>query len=191
MKLIPALQYEKIRQDSESWNKIICHKEGRFYHIYEWSAWLVKKFLCTEEFQKQRGDNNILSAFRYQGKDVEYVMIGFPLESLSKYIHTYADVKKMENDDLTITIDMPLEGNETEESLRADFEEWKQSCLLKEKKAKSNREISNSPGGAATMARSGMFQILSTVLSYPVERSTPAENLEFISKLKQQLASLL
>ena len=42
MKITPALAYEKLRQDAQSQNKIILHKDGKFYHVYEWSAWLLK-----------------------------------------------------------------------------------------------------------------------------------------------------
>lgn len=42
MKITPALEYEKLRQDADSQNKIILHKDGKFYHVYEWSAWLLK-----------------------------------------------------------------------------------------------------------------------------------------------------
>ena len=43
MKITPALEYEKIRQDAESWNKVILHREGKFYRAYEWSAWYTLK----------------------------------------------------------------------------------------------------------------------------------------------------
>ena len=86
MLIVPALEYEKQRQDHTSWNKVILHREGKFYRVHEWSLWLVKKFVCTEEFQKQRGDDKMLSAKRYVGKKTgEYAMSGFPIESLSKY----------------------------------------------------------------------------------------------------------
>ena len=39
------------------------HKDGKFFHAYEWSAWLIKAFVCTEGFQKERGDSKMLSAF--------------------------------------------------------------------------------------------------------------------------------
>ena len=52
MLIVPALEYEKQRQDHTSWNKVILHREGKFYRVYEWSLWLVKTIVCTEEFQK-------------------------------------------------------------------------------------------------------------------------------------------
>jgi hypothetical protein len=191
MKLIPALEYEKLRQDKESWNKIIVHREGKFYHIYEWSAWLVKTVACTEDFQRQRGDTKMLAANRYNGKDYEYVMIGFPLESLSKYVPEYINLETMEGGDLAITVDIPLNGDETIETMQNAFEQWKRQCPLLEKKAKGNKDITSGSSQASQLVRSGIFNILSEVLSYPVERMTPAENIDFISNIKQKVAALL
>jgi len=36
-----------------------------------------------------------------------------------------------------------------------------------------------------------VFGIVAEVLSYPVEQKTPAENIEFISQMKQRIVSLL
>ena len=38
MRINDALENEKNRQESESWNKIYLHKDGKFFHAYEWSA---------------------------------------------------------------------------------------------------------------------------------------------------------
>ena len=86
MKITPALAYEKLRQDAQSQNKIILHKDGKFYHVYEWSAWLLKTLVCTEELQRERGDAKMLQVNRFVTKSGEYVLAGFPLESVSKYI---------------------------------------------------------------------------------------------------------
>ena len=109
MQITPALEYEKHRQDVDSWNKIILHKDGTFYHAYEWSAWLIKTIVCTEKFQKDRGDEKVLSAPCYKTKNNEYILIGFPVESLSKFIPEYVNVREMEGGDaLEIEIDLHL-----------------------------------------------------------------------------------
>lgn len=191
MKLSAALEYEKVREDSSNWNKIVLHKDGKFYHVYEWSAWLLKIFVCTEDLQKERGDKTILSVSRYKTKVEEYAMLGFPVESISKYVPEYESVREMEDGDLELSIKLPLNGDETFEVLQQEFEQWKQQLEFKENKQKSRRDITNSDGQAANFARSGMFQILAGILSYPVESKTPAENIDFISNLKRQVASLL
>ena len=187
MLIVPALEYEKQRQQPADWNKVILHREGKFYRTYEWSLWLIKKFVCTEEFQKQRGDDKMLSAKRYVGKKTgEYAMSGFPVESLSKYIPEYQSVRPMEGgDDLEVTISLPLHGDETYEQLFAQFGEWKQSLGMYEPEDKKGGK------GKDAKPRGGAFAIVSKLLAYPVERKSSSENVEFISELKELAAELL
>lgn len=192
MKLTPALEYEKLRQDAESWNKIFLHKDGKFFRAYEWSAWLIKMFVCTEELQKERGDVKLLAANRYVTKKGEYVSVGFPLESLSKYMPTFGDVdfENINGDYAEFTVDMGDTAGMTYEELLASFEEWKHS--LPEKDTKHNtRTVAGGITQGIKDDRPGMFQILSQVMSYPLESKTPSDNAEFISMLKRQLAALL
>lgn len=189
MLIVPALEYERLRQDESQWNKIILHREGKFYRSYEWSLWLIKTLVCTEELQRERGDDKILSAKRYKGnKTGEYAMSGFPVESLSKFIPEYQAIRPMEGgDDLEIEIALPLKGDETYESLYDSFQQWKDGLDLyvqdDGKKGKGQK-------GAGTQ-RGGLFSIASQLLAYPVEKKSSAENVEFISMLKQQAAELL
>ena len=191
MRITPALAYEKLRQDAESQNKIILHKDGKFYHVYEWSAWLLKTLVCTEELQRERGDAKMLQINRFVTKSGEYVLAGFPLESVSKYIPEYDDLQEMEGGDLSITITLSDDMQQlSTEQLLTMFEEWKQEQPIKEGR-KSTRDIHAGSSQAPTLARSGVFAIISEVLSYPVEQKTPAENIEFISKMKQSIVALL
>lgn len=191
MKLSAALEYEKLREDAASWNKVILHRDGKFYHAYDWSAWLIKQYVCNEEFQQQRGDEKLLQVSRYPSKHGEYAMLGFPLDSISKYIPAYENARKMEeSDDMEITVGIDF-GEADHETLSRMYEEWFATCQLKEKKGKGNAAITHSDGKAPALARSGIFSILVKVLSYPVEAKTPAENIEFISQLRQEVAALL
>ena len=52
MQIIAAIEYDRLRKEPENWNKVILHREGKFYRAYEWSAWLIKTVICTEAFQK-------------------------------------------------------------------------------------------------------------------------------------------
>ena len=191
MKLTPALEFEKLREDAESWNKIFLHKDGKFFRAYEWSAWLIKTLVCSEAFQKERGDVKILAANRYVTKKGEYVSVGFPLESLSKYMPNYEDVDfETIEDYATFTVEMSDEEDVTYEALQAAFMEWKQS--LPEKDTRGGQKASRSTARVDSEgSRVGMFQILSQVMSYPLESKTPSDNAEFIALLKRQLAALL
>ena len=191
MKITPALAYEKLRQDAQSQNKIILHKDGKFYHVYEWSAWLLKTIVCTEDFQRERGDAKMLQVNRFVTKSGEYVLAGFPLESVSKYIPEYDEIQDMEDGDLCISITLSDDMQQlTTDQLQAMFEEWKADQPVKEGR-KSNAQIHKGDKQAAALARSGVFGIIAEVLSYPVEQKSPAENIEFISQLKQRIVALL
>ena len=192
MKLVPALEYEKLRDDANI-NKIILHKDGKFYHIYEWSAWLVKTVVCTEEYQSQRGDAKILAANRYNSENGEYVMAGFPLESVSKYIPQYDTLEEMEGGDLQVSVPLsPEMAMMTFDEMRKAFDEWKAEQPFKEgRNVKSVQQITNGDPRPGVLARSGVFQIMAEVIAYPIEASTPAQNVEFLSKIKQKLIALL
>lgn len=193
MKLTPALEFEKLRQESDSWSKIFLHKDGKFFRAYEWSAWLIKKVVCTEDFQKERGDQKLLAANRYVTKKGEYVSVGFPLESLSKYMPSFEEVdfEKIE-DYAEFDVALPDPESLTYEELQASFEEWKGSLPEKDTRHGNQKPTGRSGAGIDSGdSRVGMFQILSQVLSYPLESKTPSDNAEFIATLKRQLASLL
>ena len=186
MRLVAALEYEKLRDDVTSKNKILLNKDGSFYHIYDWSAWLVCTICCAGE------NAPVPKVFKYTGKDKEYVMLGFPLASLSKYIPQYKSVNSLEGDDLLIEIDLPDGENIDADALQASYEEWRSQVPVSEgKKAKSQKEVTSGNGQTPELGRSGLFHIVSQILSYPVEASTPAQNIEFISKLRQQVAAVL
>lgn len=191
MKLTPALAYEKLRQDAESQNKIILNKDGKWYHVYDWSAWLLKTVACTEEMQKERGDAKPLTVSRYNTKTGDYIIAGFPLESVAKYIPEYEGIQEMEDGDLAVSIKLPDGLRDlTPEQMQSNYDEWKDQQPIKEGRKSVRQVVSGDPKPAA-LARSGVFGIISEVLSYPVEQKTPAENIEFISQMKQRIVALL
>ena len=191
MKLSNALDVEKARTDKDSWNKVYLHRDGKFYHIYDWSAWLVKTIVCTEEFQQERGDAKMLLAQMYNTKNASYVIIGFPIESLSKYIPQYENVTPTEDGDILLEVELPYDYDTTTyEDLEADYQAWRDSCPIKENK-KPNKYDSRNDSNTSFLASSGLFSIVSRILSYPIEKSTPAENIEFISNIKQQIVKML
>lgn len=190
MKLRAALEYEKVRSNDDGLNKIVLHKDGKFYHAYEWSAWLIKMFVCTEEMQKERGDAKLLQVFRYKTKDNEYVMLGFPVEVVGKFIPEYTSCEPIkDSNDIVVYIELPFDGDY--ESMSADFESWKSVCEEKlTKKNLSNNSIKHDTY-SASLARSGLFGIVTEILSYPLEQATSVQNIEFISNLKKMSSALL
>jgi len=192
MKLSTALQWEAQRESPDKWNKVYLNKDGKFWHAYCWSAWLMKVVVCTEERQQARGNEKMLTAVRYQTKNNgEYVIVGFPIDSLGKYVPEYVSMTPVDDGgDVIVEVQMPGDLLLMDyEALKAEYERWYESCPAKEPKQKSDRPVPT----AVQMAqgRNGMFYILSQVLSYPLEQKTPTDNIEFISQLKQQVVSLL
>ena len=88
-------------------------------------------------------------------------------------------------DDLEVEISLPLDGNETYDTMFLAFTEWKQKLDIYEPDEKK--------GGKAKDAkpRGGAFAIVQKLLSYPVEKKSSADNVEFISELKELAAELL
>lgn len=200
MRLIAALEWEKQRPTVADHTKVMLSKEGKFFHVYNKSAWLLKTQMCTEELQRQRGDAKPINASHYVTAKSDYAMIGFPMESLSKFLVGYTQAQTLEGGDIVAEIASPFGPDTTVEQLDAAYGEWVKQLPKKEngQQAAASTKKPERPQGrplnqaeAATLARSGMFGILQQVLSYPVEDTTPQENIAFISHLKQQVAGLL
>ncbi len=191
MKITSILENEKRRETIDDFTKVYLYKEGKFYRAFDQSVFLIKNYICTEEFQTKRGDELLLQTPKFKTKNNEYVIAGFPLESFSKYIPVYQDVQNMEYDNLIVTIDPALFGEDvTVEELQEAFDEWKAACPVKER-AKSRSEVTSGPSQKSALGHSGLFSIVSEILAYPVEASTPAQNIEFISRMKSKLVELL
>lgn len=191
MNLNEKLEKEKVRNSVDDFSKIFLYKEGKFYHAFEVSAFLIKKYVCTEEFQRGRGDKDIIKSERYNGKNGEYVLVGFPVESLSKFVPAYKSMDSLDGNNLVITIDINMFGEDaTGGALNKAFNDWKASCPLHEQAANRNR-ITQGASPQTMLARSGLFSIVSEVLGYPLESGTAEQNIEFIRSMKRKVVSLL
>ena len=173
MQIVAAIEYDRLRQEPGTWNKVILHREGKLYRAYEWSAWLIKTVVCTEAFQKERGDTKPLSCHRQKNKSGEFAMLGFPVESISKFIPTHQNIEPLQDspDDICIEVDIPLQGDETYDQLRHRFESWRGT--LPEPASKNNK--------AAARLRERRAHFRSSQISSPIRSS--ARRLTRISSL--------
>ena len=110
-----------------------------------------------------------------------YCYIGFPIKSLQKFVPDYK-FNPVDDEYITLTINLPLEDVQFED-VQKEFTTWKDELKLTEKYKKQEQP------DIVIQPRSISF-IMSQVLSYPLEKKTPIENIEFISMLKQQLSAL-
>lgn len=198
-KLSEVFNIERDRQDKDKWNKIHLFKMGDFYRAYEWSAWLICVITYTDEARMKTKDRKPLKKTRIAiaNSDDTYCFVGFPIKSVEKFIperenfETEADKHVI----ITITMPTPADGSEvTYERLKTAFTTWKDAIEIKERdteeKSTTKKETVNSTSfnQQTTIGGNG---IISQILAYPLDQRTSIENIEFISSLKRQVASIL
>lgn len=203
-KLADILPIEHDRHEPEKWNVIHLFKTGTFYSAYEWSAWLTAVISFNDEVRMQTRERQPLSVTRntIASADGEtFCKIGFPIRSVDKFIPNRTDFTPIDDSHLTITIELPqpTDGSEvTYERLSEAFEKWKESQPIKKPKDKDETTDAPKPAATkntttqhATIMTSGQSGLISQIMAYPLDQRTPMENIEFISSLKQQIASIL
>ena len=199
--LSEILTTERDRQEKEKWNVIHLFKMGGFYSAYEWSAWLVDVITYNDEVRKQYKDRQPLVVSRYKIAQTEetFCKVGFPFKSIEKYIPTRTDFNAEDNKHIVITIDLPTpkDGSEvTYERLQEAVTKWKDDQPIKEKTKKDKADpkaAATQPATqpAAAIAAPAGNGLISQILAYPLDQRTAIENIEFISMLKKQIATIL
>ena len=203
-KLADILPIEHDRHKPEKWNVIHLFKTGTFYSAYEWSAWLTAVISFNDEVRMQTRERQPLSVTRntIASADGEtFCKVGFPIRSVDKFIPNRTDFTPIDDSHLTITIELPqpTDGSEvTYERLSEAFEKWKESQPIKKPKDKDETTDAPKPAATkntttqhATIMTSGQSGLISQIMAYPLDQRTPMENIELISSLKQQIASIL
>ena len=187
------IQIESVRQEKTEWNKIHLFKEGSFYHVFDWSAWLVSTVTYSEEVRKNTPDRKPITVTRRKlAEGIEYCVTGFPLNSITKFIPTFNpnsnNFTAVSDNHLCFEVELPKteDGSEwTYEQLKALYDEWKNEIAFSTKSNKSEKP------DVTVQSRNTLMGIWAEVLAYPIENKTPMENTQYLSNLKTQLASLL
>lgn len=114
MKLSAALEYEKLREDAASWNKVILHRDGKFYHAYDWLLSLVSHI---RDFLKDR-----LHLELHMGK-TQVIDVRRGVEFLGAYILPYRTY--ISNESLSRMMEqMQGMGNVSKESMYHSVNSW-------------------------------------------------------------------
>lgn len=204
-KLADILPIERDRQEPERWNVIHLFKTGTFYSAYEWSAWLTAVIAFNDEVRMQTRERQPLAVTRNTIASAEgetFCKVGFPIRSVDKFIPNRTDFTPIDDSHLTITIELPqpTDGSEvTYERLSDAFEKWKESQPIKKPKEKYETAPKTAtattpkpaPARPAITMTPGQSGLIAQIMAYPLDQRTPMENFEFISSLKQQIASIL
>ena len=148
----------------------------------------IVTFSYNDDVRKETKDRKPLAVSRKKLKnsDDDFVFVGFPLKSLDKFIPDNIGFNPITDTQIDVTINLSYGDDTTYEILQEEYETWKDGIKISEDKSKHEKTISEN----VTIAPRSISSVMAQVLSYPLESKTPIENMEFISLLKSQLASL-
>lgn len=187
------LNIEKNRADSSSWNVIHLFKEGSFYRAYEWSAWLVAVVSYNDAVRNGTPDRKPLVATRKPDKnsDGTFVFVGFPLNSLDKYVPNKTSFEPKDNSLIDITIELPADiGEVSFDALSKSVDVWKEGIPLKEEKPRRGKSADDMPPFLAQDRGMSITGVMAEILAYPVEQKSPMEVVSFVVEIRGKLARL-
>ena len=180
---------EKERKDISDWKTIYLYREGTFLRAFNASAWLLATFVYNDEFRKQVGGKQPLQVQHLMSKtNGDYIFAGFPVASMDKYV-TMCD-KRDENSDVVVLtmcdIIAPLfQTVEEYEEAYAKYLASLPPAKEKKDKPKQQQSFNSEDDGANVMASGGLFEILRSIVAYPLEEKTPLETVDEFRRLKR------
>lgn len=186
---------EKERKDISDWKKIYLYREGTFLRAFNASAWLLATFVYNDEFRKQVGGKQPLQVQHLMSKtNGDYIFAGFPVASMDKYV-TMCD-KRDENSDVVVLtmydIIAPLfQTVEEYEEAYAKYLASLPPAKDKKDKPKQQQSFNSEDDGANIMASGGLFEILRSIVAYPLEEKTPLETVDEFRRLKRLALRML
>ncbi|MDO4191606.1 MAG: hypothetical protein Q4D14_08020 [Bacteroidales bacterium] len=170
----------KRQVNDDSYRIIHLLPEGKFYHAYEWSAWLCVRYV--NEFKAIRKP--------VKNSNETLVYIGFPQTSLEKFTPEGSSVDYDENGNVTMKLAEDLVAQPDDITvLQSDFSNWKQSVPLKS--VANDADANPTLKGVETSRPLHITDILRSVMTYPIEQKSPMECMAFLAKLKQQISAIL
>lgn len=186
---------EKERKDISDWKTIYLYREGTFLRAFNASAWLLATFVYNDEFRKQVGGKQPLQVQHLMSKtNGDYIFAGFPVASIDKYV-TMCD-KRDENCDVVVLtmcdIISPLfQTVEEYEEAYAKYLASLPPAKEKKDKPKQQQSFNSEDDGANVMASGGLFEILRSIVAYPLEEKTPLETVDEFRRLKRLALRML
>ena len=180
---------EKKRKDISDWKKIYLYREGTFLRAFNASAWLLATFVYNDEFRKHVGGKQPLQVQHLMSKtNGDYIFAGFPVASIDKYV-SMCD-KRDENSDVVVLtmcdIIAPLfQTAEEYEEAYAKYLASLPPAKEKKDKPKQQQSFNSEDDGANVMASGGLFEILRSIVAYPLEEKTPLETVDEFRRLKR------
>lgn len=184
MKLTEKLAKDRNRSSEENLNKVYLFKEGNFFRAFDYSAWLLTDVVYNELYRQQIGAKEPLKVNHIVTKSGEdYLVAGFPIRSLSKYIGECSAVEESEE---VFVVDIPSNKMPicTTESFEVLYHEYANSIPAKEQKEKIQPIEQD---GQIRKERLGIFDILREIMLFQVEENSPTESMRFLIHIKKEL----
>ena len=192
--LTDILSNELSREDQSSCNIIHLYKDNGFYRAYEFSAWLICTFCYTDELCKINGTkykplNVTRKRIKNSDKNETFCFIGFPFNSLEKFIPEKITQQFNIIDDTSVDILINnIENFASYKEVLNTFNKWKESISIAKDKNESVQQNKQNNGFQTNQPK--LSVILSQVLSFPIEQKTPIDCMMFISDLRKQLSEI-
>ena len=180
---------EKERKDISDWKKIYLYREGTFLRAFNASAWLLATYVYNDEFRKQVGGKQPLQVQHLMSKtNGDYIFAGFPVASIDKYV-TMCDKRDENSDVVVLTMhDIIAPMFQTVEEYEEAYAKYLASlppAKEKKDKPKQQQSFNSEDDGANVMASGGLFEILRSIVAYPLEEKTPLETVDEFRRLKR------
>lgn len=193
MSIAEILEIERNREESSTWNVIHLFKEGSFYRAYEWSAWLITVVSFNDSVRNGTQDRKPLTVTRKKDKnsDGTFVFVGFPLNSLDKYIQNGTEFKPINDNQIDIQIELSADiGEVSFDAISNKIDEWKDGVPIKEEKQKKGKSDDSTPFVMSSDRPMSITGIMTQIIAYPLEQKSPMEVVAFVSDIRKRLAML-
>lgn len=169
------LEFESSREGDEMRRSIHLFQEGSFYRAYEWSAWLVCRYI--HEFK--------VTHRRMKGIEQSVTLIGFPVTSLGKWFDKKHERHEVGEKHMMFKLAPDVFGDiGLGENVMEVFDVWKSQQPIVEKTSKKAPIASLAPPAVS------MTNVAQRIMSFPIEAKSPIECYQFLSEIKQQLAMI-
>ena len=162
-------------------NEIVLIKDNNWWRAYEESAYLCRYFIPN------LNDSDRLKPTHKQFKETNdsCIFVGFPVNSLSKYLPNIDD-RILYSEDMNIAY-IDIYDFTVLDNAKEKFLDWKNSIPAKSKNAasKDNRQNTNNDRYIQLML------LTQEILAYPIENKTMLDNISFISNLKRKVLNII
>lgn len=159
---------EIITEESSNTHYVYLYREGIFYKAYDRSAYAWSKYICSYEV-KHRYIKSI---------GAEVLSIGFPVKSLESKLegHQYEI-----NDERKVVVKL----GEKEIIDPQSYERWREEICVAATNVVRENEVEY-----VDLDKRNNDDLLTEIISFPIETSSPIDCMMFLSELKRRYHNL-